>query len=211
MDADLALRHIRQTRIIAVLRGDFPPEKAVAVCEVLLENGLNLVELTYNSPDWRAALPALKTAFGEDIIVAMGTVLNAAQVREALDAGAEFLVAPSFDAASVATAHAGGVLMAPGIATPTEAVAAANHGCKLLKFFPAGALGIDYFKAMRGPLNTLDFCCNGNMHVGNIADFFRAGATACGLGGEGLTGSGSRPLAEIRAIAQDVAGIVKSL
>ncbi|GAB4569143.1 MAG: bifunctional 4-hydroxy-2-oxoglutarate aldolase/2-dehydro-3-deoxy-phosphogluconate aldolase [Anaerolineae bacterium] len=211
MDANLALQHIRQTRIIAVLRGDFPPQKATAVCEALLENGLDIVELTYNSPDWWEALPALKAAFGDRLLVGMGTVLNAEQVREALDFGADFLVSPIFDAASVAVAHAAGVLMAPGVGTPTEAVVAANHGCKLLKFFPAGALGINYFKAMRGPLDHLDFTCNGHMHVGNIGDFLRAGATACGMAGDGLAGNGSRPIEEIRAIARDVAAIVASL
>lgn len=211
MESDLALQHIRQTRIIAVLRGDFTPEKAVAVCEVLLEHGLNIVELTYNSPAWWEALPALKAAFPGDLLVGMGTVLNAEQVQEALDFGAEFLVAPTFDAASVSAAHRAGVLMAPGVATPTEAVVAANHGARLLKFFPAGALGVHYFKAMRGPLDQLDFACNGHMHVGNIEEFLRAGATACGLAGAGLAGDGSRPLEEIRAIARDVAAIVKGL
>lgn len=211
MDAELALHHIRQTRIITVLRGDFTPEKAVAVCEILLENDLDTVELTTNSPDWWEALPAVKAAFPDQMLVGMGTILNAAQVSEALDFGADFLVSPVFDAASVAVAHAAGVMMAPGVATPTEAVVAANHGAKLLKFFPAGALGLNYFKAMRGPLNQLDFTCNGNMHVGNIADFLNAGATACGLAGDGLPGNGHRPLEEIRAIARDVASIVKGL
>lgn len=211
MDAELALQQIRQTRIITVLRGNFTPDKAVAVCEILLENGLDIVELTYNSPDWWEALPAVKAAFDDQMLIGLGTVLNAAQVQEALDFGAEFLVSPIFDAASVAVAHSAGVLMAPGVGTPTEAVVAANHGAKLLKFFPAGALGVNYFKAMRGPLDQLDFTCNGHMHVGNIEDFFKAGATACGLAGDGLAGNGSRPPEEIRAIARDVAAIVKNL
>lgn len=210
MNADLSLAQIRQTRIITVMRGDFPPAKAVAICEVLLEAGLNVIELTYNSPDWREALPAVLEAFKDDgLLVGMGTVLNPAQVREALDLGAQFTVAPSLDPASVSTAHAAGVLMAPGVATPTEAVTAANYGCKLLKFFPADPLGLAYFKTMRGPLNHLDFTCNGNMHTGNIADFLAAGATACGVAGNGLAGQGSRPLSEIKAIAQDIAAIVK--
>jgi 2-dehydro-3-deoxyphosphogluconate aldolase/(4S)-4-hydroxy-2-oxoglutarate aldolase len=211
MDSALALEHIRSTRIITVLRGDFPADKAIAVCEVLLEAGLNIVELTYNSPDWREALPALQGAFKSDLIVGMGTVLNPAHVREALDLNADFLVSPIFDAASVSTAHAAGVLMAPGVGTATEAVVAANHGCKLLKFFPAGALGINYFKAMRGPLDSLDFTCNGHIHVGNIGEFLQAGATACGVAGNGLAGNGSRPLSEIRDIARDIAAIVRDV
>ncbi len=211
MNPDLALQKIRACRIVAVLRGDFPPEKAIAVARVLLEHNLSVIELTYNSPDWREALPALRRAFPDDLLVGMGTVLNPAQVQEALAGGAQFLVAPSFDPASVSTAHAAGVLMAPGVATPTEAVMAAAHGCRLIKFFPAGALGIDYFKAMRGPLDHLDFICNGAIHVGNIGDFLRAGAAACGVAGDGLAGSGSRSLAEIGATARDIAAVVRAV
>lgn len=211
MQATQALDQIKQCGIITVLRGDFPPDKAIAVCDVLLAAGLTVVELTYNSPDWRTALPAVRAAFGDDLLVGMGTVLNPAQVREALDGGAQFLVSPILDAPSVATAHAAGVLMAPGAGTPTEAVQAANLGVSLIKFFPAGALGVDYFKAMRGPLNDLAFTCNGHMHAGNVGDFLAAGAAACGVAGSGLAGDGSRPLEEIRAIARDLAAIVQAV
>ncbi|MFC1959573.1 bifunctional 4-hydroxy-2-oxoglutarate aldolase/2-dehydro-3-deoxy-phosphogluconate aldolase [Chloroflexota bacterium] len=210
MNPELSLAQIRTTRIITVMRGDFPPDNAIAVCEVLLGEGLNIVELTYNSPDWREALPAVLEAFKDtDLLVGMGTVLNPAQVNEALDLGAQFLVSPALNPASVSTAHAAGVLMAPGIATPTEAAVAASYGCKLLKLFPADPLGLAYFKTMRSALDSFDFTCNGNMHTGNIGDFLAAGATACGLAGNGLAGNGNRPLSEIKAIAQDVAAIVK--
>ncbi len=211
MNASLALENIRKSGIIAVLRGDFPPQKATAVCEVLLEAGITCVELTYNSADWRDALPAVVNAFGDRMLVGMGTVLNHVQTREALDRGAQFLVAPSLDPASVSTAHAAGILMAPGAATPTEAVQAAALGCKLVKFFPAGVLGVDYFRTMRGPLDSITFSCNGNMHAGNIADFLRAGAAVCGVAGNGLAGNGSRALDEIRAIARDIAAIVRDV
>lgn len=209
MEASRALDAIRQCGIIAVLRGDFPPDRAAAVCDVLLEAGISVVELTCNSPGWQDSLPALRQRFGDTLLVGMGTVLNPVQVRQALDCGAQFLVSPILDAASVSTAHAAGVLMAPGAATPTEAVTAAALGCKLIKFFPAGALGVNYFRAMRGPLDDLAFTCNGYMHVGNIGDFLRAGAAACGVAGDGLAGNGSRPLDEIRATAREIMAVVQ--
>ena len=211
MDAWQALDRIRGCGIIAVLRGDFPPQKAIAVADVLLEAGITSVELTYNSPDWREALPAVRDAFGDRLLVGMGTVLNHVQVREALAQGAQFLVSPALDPASVSTAHAAGVLMAPGAATPTEAVQAAALGCQLVKFFPAGVLGVDYFRTMRGPLSDINFSCNGHMHLGNIADFLRAGAAVCGVAGDGLAGNGSRPLSEIRAIAHEMMALVREV
>ena len=68
---------------------------------------------------------------------------------------------------------------------------------------------MNYFKAMRGPLDDIDFTCNGHMHVGNVGDFLRAGAAACGVAGSGLAGNGERPLEEIRAIANDIVAVVK--
>ena len=76
-----------------------------------------------------------------------------------------------------------GVLMGPGVATPSEAVAAWNMGVKLLKLFPIGALGTDYFAAMFGPLKHMSFMCNGAMNDQNAREFLQAGAVACGMGG----------------------------
>lgn len=211
MNASLALEKIKESSIIAVLRGDFPPHKATAICDILLDAGITCVELTYNSPDWRESLSTLLDAFGEQMLIGMGTVLNHVQTAEAIERGAQFLVAPSLDPASVSTAHAAGVLMAPGAATPTEAVQAAALGCKLVKFFPAGVLGVDYFRTMRGPLDSITFSCNGNMHAGNIADFLQAGAAVCGVAGNGLVGNGSCSMDEIRARAREIAAIVRDV
>lgn len=201
MDAQTALNRIRTVGIVAVLRGNFPPEPAAAVCEVLIREGVTAIELTRNSTGWPESLPALRKAFGDDALVGAGTLLNHVHVREAIDCGAQFVVAPSLDAGSVSTAHAAGLLMAPGVATPSEAVQAAALGCKLIKFFPAGPLGVSYFKTMRGPLNDFNFICNGGINAENIGAFLRAGAVACGVGGDALAGDGSRPVEEIRAAA----------
>ncbi len=209
MDALTALKKICDGGIVAVLRGNFPPEKVLPVCEVLLQEGIAAVELTRNSVGWTEALPALRKTFGDALLVGVGTLLNHVQVREAIDGGAQFIVAPSLDAQSVSTAHAAGLLMAPGVATPTEAVQAAALGCKLIKFFPAGPLGVSYFKTMRGPLNDLAFMCNGGINQENIAAFIRAGAAACGVGGDALSGDGSRPLDDIRANAARLVALVR--
>lgn len=209
MQPEHMLDTLRKHRIVAVMRGDFPAEKAVATCQALLDGGVHIVEMTHNSPHWREALPAVLQAFGDRLIVGMGTVLNRAHTQEAIDYGAQFLVAPSFDPESVSTAHAAGLLMAPGVTTPTEAVRAAAMGARLLKFFPAGPLGVDYFRTMRGPLDDLNFICNGNMSVDNIEGFLRAGAVACGMGT--LSGKGDRSPEDIRAITRQAVEIVAAL
>jgi 2-dehydro-3-deoxyphosphogluconate aldolase/(4S)-4-hydroxy-2-oxoglutarate aldolase len=139
----------------------------------------------------------------------MGTVLDAETARRALDAGADFIVAPSFSRDVVNISHQADVLAIPGVITPTEAVDAWATGAKLLKIFPIGVLGVDYFKALRGPLDHIAFCCNGGMDETNVGPFIKAGAVACGLAGW-LTGDGTAPLETIGHRARVVRELVDS-
>src|SRR5690606_12322370 len=100
-----------------------------------------------------------------------------------------------------------GVMVAPGVITPTEAVDAWSMGVKMLKIFPIGALGVEYFKAVRGPLDHIPFCCNGAMDDSNVGAFIKAGAVACGVGGW-LTGDGTMPLEATARRAQTLRDIV---
>jgi 2-dehydro-3-deoxyphosphogluconate aldolase / (4S)-4-hydroxy-2-oxoglutarate aldolase len=134
-------------------------------------------------------------------------VLDAETAQRALDAGADFVVAPSFNREMVDTVHRAGVLAIPGVITPTEAVDAWATGAKLIKIFPIGALGVDYFKAVRGPLDHIAFCCNGGMDDTNVGGFIKAGAAACGMAGW-LTGDGTMPLETIARRAQTLRDIV---
>ncbi|NDJ59683.1 MAG: bifunctional 4-hydroxy-2-oxoglutarate aldolase/2-dehydro-3-deoxy-phosphogluconate aldolase [Chloroflexi bacterium] len=190
MDRQTAYDQVVQTRLIAVLRGQFPPATALDVASTLISAGITVLEFTTNSPHAVAALQAVKAAYGAESCVGMGTVLDQSAARRALDAGADFIVAPTLDPAVVEVAHNADRLAIPGALTPNEAVAAAATGAKIVKLFPVGALGVDYFRFLRGPLNHIDFCCNGGITDANIGAFLRAGAVACGVGAW-LTGTGT--------------------
>ena len=101
------------------------------------------------------------------------------------------------------------LLVAPGVATPSEAVAAWEMGVKLLKIFPIGALGIDYFKAMFGPLDHMKFMCNGGMDADNAREFIQAGAIAVGMAGW-LSGDGTWPESRLRSRARVLVNAVVS-
>jgi len=189
MDKKTALQFIEQGALVAGMRGAFGPETALAVTGVLMEEGIHAFELTMNSDQPIEAMQAVKKAFGDDACVGMGTVLNTDDARRVLDAGADFIVSPAFQPDVVQVINDAGVLMAPGVITPSEAVAAWNMGVDLLKIFPIGALGINYFKAVFGPLNHMRFMCNGGMHAENAGQFIGAGAVACGMA-SWLTGDG---------------------
>ncbi len=206
MNTSTALARFERSGIVVVLRGAFPPDSALPVVETLLEAGLDAVEFTTNSGQAFAALQAVRAAFGADVCAGMGTVLDAEAARRALDAGADFMVAPSFSPAVVAAAQAADRLIAPGVITPTECVDAWALGVRLLKLFPIGALGLDYFKALRGPLNHMTFMCNGSIDDANTGAFIQAGALACGTGWP--VGDGTWPLERVRERARRLRGVV---
>ncbi len=210
MDAEQAFKYVETCGLMAGLRGHFPPDTALRVTEVLMSEGIIVFEMTMNSDRALEAMQAVKRAFGDDACVGMGTVLDVAQARQALEAGANFVVSPAFSPAVVREVQAADVLVAPGVITPTECVEAWALGVRLLKLFPIGPLGVEYLQAIRGPLDHMKFMCNGGTSDLNVGAFLKAGAVACGLG-SWLTGDGHMPLDAIRDRARRLRQIVRAL
>ena len=203
MNSQNAYEFVEQGRIVAVMRGAFTPYVALETAETLRQEGINVFELTMNSTQPIEAMRAIKHQYGNTVSVGMGTVLSVDAAQQAIDAGADFVVSPAFQPEVVEVALAADVLVVPGVITPSEAVAAWNMGVKLLKLFPVGVLGVDYFKAMFGPLDHMKFTCNGGMSAHNVADFLRAGAVGCGMAGW-LTGDGTASQDTIRQRARQL-------
>ena len=168
--------------LISIIRGGFSLQETMQLAEVLLAGGVRVVEVTLNSTHALRAIPELQRQFGSDVQVGAGTVRTAEDVTKAVDAGASFLIAPCLDMPSVRAAARHDVLMLPGVFTASEAQAAFVAGCKTVKLFPADAVGPAYLKALRAPLNHIDFIPTGGVTADTLADFHRAGAVAFGLG-----------------------------
>jgi 2-dehydro-3-deoxyphosphogluconate aldolase/(4S)-4-hydroxy-2-oxoglutarate aldolase len=207
MEISSAYNKIEHCGIMAALRGAFPPEVALPVCEMLFTGGITVFEFTYNSERPVEAMVAVKQAFGDQVCVGMGTVLNVATAERVIGEGADFVVSPAFQPAVVEVVNKAGVLMGPGCLTPSEIVAAWEMDVRLIKLFPIGTFGVEHFKQIRGPLNHIDFMCNGGTSDSNVGDFIRAGAVACGLGAW-LTGDGSMSLELISQRAHRLREIV---
>jgi 2-dehydro-3-deoxyphosphogluconate aldolase/(4S)-4-hydroxy-2-oxoglutarate aldolase len=207
MNDQSAFDWIARDGLMAGMRGKFTPDVALKVTRTLLDNGIGVFEFTMNSIQALEAMTAVKREYGDDACSGMGTVLDSDMAQRALDAGADFVVAPSFNREVVAITQSAGVLAIPGVITPTEAVDAWATGVKMLKIFPIGALGVDYFKAVRGPLDHIAFCCNGAMDDSNVGAFIKAGAVACGIAAW-LTGDGTLPLETIAPRARTLRAIV---
>lgn len=207
MNTETAYSYVERTGLMAGMRGYFPPENALQVTGALMAEGINVFEFTMNSDQALEAMQAAKREYGADACVGMGTVLDAETAKRVLDAGADFIVSPAFSPAVVAAAQAADVLVAPGVLTPTEIVDAWALGVKLLKIFPIGALGLDYFKTIRGPLDHVKLMCNGGTNDVTVRQFMEAGAVACGMA-NWLTGDGHMPLETIQLRARTLVQIV---
>jgi len=201
MNTQTAYTYCEKSGIVAGMRGAFPPDVALRTTAVMAEEGINVFEFTMNSDQPIEAMQAVKKEFGDSACVGMGTVLDVMTAHKVLDAGADFVVSPAFQPDVVKAVIAQDVLMAPGVITPSEAVAAWEMGVKLLKVFPIGALGIDYFKAIIAPLDHMKFMCNGGMTDQNAREFILAGATCCGMAGW-LTGDGTWGESRLRSRAR---------
>lgn len=174
-------RALAQLPMIAILRG-LTPAEAPAVGEALVGSGFAIIEVPLNSPEALKSIHALTGLFPQTLIGA-GTVLNAQQVKDVHAAGGRLVVAPNFNPAVVAQALALGMVVLPGVATPTEAFAAIDAGAHGLKLFPAEMITPATVKALRAVLpQTAALLPVGGITPDNMAAYLAAGANGFGLG-----------------------------
>jgi 2-dehydro-3-deoxyphosphogluconate aldolase/(4S)-4-hydroxy-2-oxoglutarate aldolase len=171
---------LRAHRLVAVIRAA-TPGAAYDAARTVVGNGLPIVEITFTVPDAPAVM--LRMAGEPGAIVGAGTVLTAEQARQAVAAGARFLIAPNTSAEVAAVAHDAGVFWCPGAYTTGEILAARALGAHLIKVYPVGvAGGPDYIKVIRDPLPDVPLLAAGGTNLRNVPDFLAAGCVACGLG-----------------------------
>lgn len=168
--------------IMAILRGT-GVERSVQLARTAWELGIEAVEVTLQSPEDRDALAAV-VAEGHERgkHVGAGTIVDAAGVRMAADAGAAFTVSPGLDLSVVRESERAGMPSLPGVATPTEVQTARAAGVRWLKAFPACALGPDWFTALRGPFPDVSFVATGGMSASNASRFLDAGVRVIAVG-----------------------------
>ena len=179
---------IKLGRILAIIRGDFPFSKMVEIGDALLAAPVLAMEVTLNSPNALESIQILRKRAGENMLVGAGTVRSLEQAKSALDAGAQFLVAPGFNPIVVDYAQNRDVLHLPGVFTPTEVETAVAAGCKMVKLFPSDTVGPSHLKALRAPLDNIDFVPTGGISIKNLAAYVKAGAAAVGVGSSLISG-----------------------
>lgn len=190
---------IRSAGIIPIVRG-LPAGELLRIARVLLEEGIGVLEISLNIPEALSAATALRDAY-RDLTVGVGTVVTPEQVVEAAGAGAQFLVSPHVNHRIASAAREAGLPLIPGALTPSEILQAKADGARLIKLFPADALGPSYIRHLSVPLPDLALVPTGGISAKNAADYIAAGAAAVGVGGS-LFGPATRDTARLRSELQ---------
>ena len=179
---EATVTRLRELGAVAVVRLH-STEAALRVVDALHAGGVHALEITVTVPDALRVIGAVVQRFGDAVCVGVGTVLDAATARAAVDAGAAYVVSPVFRAEVLAEAHRLGVPAMPGAFTPTEALAAHEAGADVVKIFPADSLGPAFIKGVLAPMPFLRLMPTGGVTPDNVPTWLAAGAVAVGLGG----------------------------
>ena len=186
---------------VLVLDGTLDPAE---LASTLVVAGLPVIEVTLRTPSALAAIEAMAAVGGA--VVGAGTVLNAAQLDDAMAAGARFIVSPGLTEPLAKAAIASGVPYLPGVANAGDIMRGLDLGLDRFKFFPAEAAGgIPALKALSAPFAGLRFCPTGGVTAASARDWLALESVAC-VGGSWIMPKGAT-LAEIGELARQAAAL----
>jgi 2-dehydro-3-deoxyphosphogluconate aldolase / (4S)-4-hydroxy-2-oxoglutarate aldolase len=217
VDKQAILKRIADLGLLAVLRAPDPAGARRAV-DALVETGVLGIEITYSTPDAASVIADVKQSYGDEVLVGAGTLIARAQVAEAAEAGASYLVSPGLDDEVVAAMQTTGLPAMAGVLTPTEVMRGVGLGVDVMKLFPGSLGGPSYLRSLRGPFPDVPFMPTGGVSADNVGDWLAAGAIAVGAGSElasagdissgdfaGIREKGRRFLVAIREARSDAA------
>ena len=163
------LASLEKLRLVPVIEID-REQDAVPLARALVEGGLPVAEVTFRTAAAEGSLRAMGAV--KEILAGAGTITTVEEAKRALGAGAKFIVSPGLAPAVVKFAQENKIPIFPGVATPTEIMAALDLGAKVLKFFPAEALGgVKTLKAFSGPFGAARFIPTGGISTANLKDY----------------------------------------
>jgi len=187
---DKVSAHILESKLIPLFYED-DVTVVVDVVKALYEGGIRTIEFTNRGPkalDNFKALVALKNEM-PDLFLGIGTIKSEDDAKKYIDAGADFLISPVFDASVADIAYLHKVLWIPGCMTPTEIHHAQSAGCNIVKLFPGNVLGPGFIEAIRPLFKEVHFLVTGGVDAteASITSWLKAGAAGVGLGSKLIT------------------------
>jgi 2-dehydro-3-deoxyphosphogluconate aldolase / (4S)-4-hydroxy-2-oxoglutarate aldolase len=174
------LQRLRSEKVIALIRAD-NADNLLGCARALAAGGLTCIELTMTTPG-AIELCAKVSQELPDVLLGLGTVLDAETARAGIAAGAKFIVTPAVRPEVIKACNTAGVPILSGALTPTEACNAWDAGADVIKIFPAEFFGPAYIKSLKAPFPKMEFLPTGGVTPESVGDFLKAGAFATAAG-----------------------------
>lgn len=177
------VQYLTDNGIVAIVRADKGGDSLVKIVEAIAAGGVKCIEVTMTTP---GALECINTVTEKlkdvDVLIGVGSVLDAETARLAILAGAQYVVCPITSEEVIRMAHRYGKPVLPGAFTPNEIFQAWELGADIVKVFPATLGGLEYIKAVRAPMPQIPIVPTGGVDLSNLADFMKAGICGVGIG-----------------------------
>ncbi|MFQ6792997.1 MAG: bifunctional 4-hydroxy-2-oxoglutarate aldolase/2-dehydro-3-deoxy-phosphogluconate aldolase [Thomasclavelia sp.] len=179
------LTKLKKQGIVAVIRGESFTE-GLEVSKACIQGNLIAIEVAYTNANASKIIKELKEIYhcDQEVLIGAGTVLDDITAREAILAGANYIVSPSFNQSTAILCNRYGIAYIPGCMTVTEIVTAMEAGSEMVKLFPGSVFSPSYIGAIRSPLPQVSIMVTGGVNLDNLDQWFKAGVDAIGVGGE---------------------------
>jgi 2-dehydro-3-deoxyphosphogluconate aldolase/(4S)-4-hydroxy-2-oxoglutarate aldolase len=175
------LRKFHARPLLGILRGIKLSELA-PLFETIVSSGLRTVEITMNTEGAAGLIKNAVKRYGKKLMIGAGTVLTLKDLKDALRAGATFIVSPLVVPPVIEYCAKHKIPVFPGALVPQDIYEAWQAGATMVKVFPAGCFGPDYFKEIKGPFPQIELLACGGVTPRNLPDYFKNGASAAAVG-----------------------------
>ncbi|SDM34319.1 bifunctional 2-keto-4-hydroxyglutarate aldolase/2-keto-3-deoxy-6-phosphogluconate aldolase [Halarsenatibacter silvermanii] len=184
------LEKIKECGIVPVIRAESAGQ-AKKITEAVKDGGINVIEITMTVPGAIDVIDELTEEYGNntDLVFGAGSVMDGETTRNAILAGAEFIVGPALDEGMIEVANRYQKPVVPGAMTPTEVKKAMEAGADIVKIFPASMFGPKIIKAIKGPIPQAELIPTGGVDHDNVKDWINAGSFAVGAGSAIVSGA----------------------
>ncbi|OQP14848.1 bifunctional 4-hydroxy-2-oxoglutarate aldolase/2-dehydro-3-deoxy-phosphogluconate aldolase [Geobacillus zalihae] len=173
---------LKQEKIIVIVRG-VSQSSIFPIADALCSGGIKFLEITMDTEGALFSISQLREKYENQLYVGAGTVLDIEAAKEAIQAGAQYIISPNLNEQVVSYCVERGIDVWPGTMTPTEMYRAYQLGASAVKVFPIGTLGSNYIKEVKSPLSFIEMIATGGVNKENILPILTNGAAAVGLGG----------------------------
>ena len=210
MEKSKVLSALEECGVIAVIRAE-NDEKAQKIIDACVQGGIRGIEVTYTVPGATQIISNLAKKYANtQVIIGAGTVLDGETARQAILAGANFVVSPYLNTDMVKTCNRYQVAVMAGAMTFKEAAECMEAGADIVKIFPGNLFGPKVIKSFLGPLPQLKMMPTGGVNKDNCAEWIKAGACAVGAGSDLTAGAKTGDYESITRIAKEMIAAVKA-